>query len=227
MASTPTEKDEMESAVDSSSLQPAQKDPKPTTDLTRPSHLPKLSSTPSASAFGDSDNSGQGSGTDKGTTITNTNYTKLNPTETLIETAANTTAGLVRHQPHRRLEGLLRAISGKYATMLPTNPTPGNPQMNVGRRPCQPFHRECFYVTGTPTYSLVFDQQARALPRYPTFGWEGFRETNKCWLKRSHESFISWFLTATSPNSFTINFQSSIDDARALRRRYSWSSVNP
>ena len=31
--------------------------------------------------------------------------------------------------------------------------------MNVGRRPCQPFHRECFYVTGTPTYSLVFDQQ--------------------------------------------------------------------
>ena len=47
--------------------------------------------------------------------------------------------------------------------------------------------------------------------RYPTFGWEGFRETNKCWLKRSHESFISWFLTATSPNSFTINFQSSIE----------------
>ena len=44
--------------------------------------------------------------------------------------------------------------------------------------------------------------------RYPTFGWEGFRETNKCWLKRSHESFISWFLTATSPNSFTINFHS-------------------
>ena len=32
-------------------------------------------------------------------------------------------------------------------------------KMNVGRRPCQPFHRECFYVTGTPTYSLVFDQQ--------------------------------------------------------------------
>ena len=148
MSSATEKESESQSAIESASSD-LQKDTKLSTDPPRPKDLPKPPSTPSASAFGDPVNLDKpasgfqtSTNTDTDDITTKPNLSPTEPQGTGSGQAANpsspnpagTISGLpgadlayknpsmVKPNTLRKIEGLLRGITGKNTSLLPPNP---------------------------------------------------------------------------------------------------------